>query len=176
MPGCPVRLVIASPDLDLTRGLSQLLAGHRDRVVVVEPDGAGEPADVVLHDTGDGRSRAEVLRRTGAAGWVPLHRGVEHILDLVEAAAGRGIDDSGRGASAEQDVHEPALSPRELEVLALIAEGLTNQQIADRACVSINSVKTYIRSAYRKIGVTSRSQAVVWGLRNGVVTPDGGAR
>ncbi len=40
---------------------------------------------------------------------------------------------------------------------------------ADRVFISINSVKTYIRSAYRKIGVTSRSQAVAWGLRNGLV-------
>ena len=45
------------------------------------------------------------------------------------------------------------LSPREAEVLALITRGLSNQEIADRAHVSINSIKTYIRSAYRKIGV-----------------------
>ena len=51
--------------------------------------------------------------------------------------------------------------------LALIAQGLSNQEIADRAYISINSVKTYIRTAYRKMGVTTRSQAVLWGVRNG---------
>lgn len=59
------------------------------------------------------------------------------------------------------------LSPREAEIIALITQGLTNQQIADRVYLSINSVKTYIRSAYRKIGVERRSQAVLWGVQNG---------
>lgn len=59
------------------------------------------------------------------------------------------------------------LSPREAEVLALITQGLTNLEIAERSYVSINSVKTYIRAAYRKIGVTSRSQAVRWGMQHG---------
>ena len=58
------------------------------------------------------------------------------------------------------------LSPREAEVLALICRGLSNQEIADRAHVSINSIKTYIRSAYRKIGVERRTQALLWALDN----------
>jgi NarL family two-component system response regulator LiaR len=61
------------------------------------------------------------------------------------------------------------LSARESEVLALIAQGLSNQEIADRAFLSINSVKTYIRSAYRKIGVERRTQAVIWATQNGFV-------
>jgi len=61
------------------------------------------------------------------------------------------------------------LSAREAEVLALIAQGLSNQEIADRAFLSINSVKTYVRSAYRKIGVERRTQAVLWATRNGFV-------
>ena len=59
------------------------------------------------------------------------------------------------------------LSPREAEVIALITQGLSNQQIADRAYLSINSVKTYIRAAYRKIGVQNRTHAVRWGMTNG---------
>ena len=59
------------------------------------------------------------------------------------------------------------MSPREAEVIALITQGLSNQEIADRAFLSINSVKTYIRSAYRKIGVTKRTQAVIWAIDNG---------
>ncbi len=64
---------------------------------------------------------------------------------------------------------EHSLSAREAEVLALIAQGLSNQEIADRAFLSINSVKTYIRSAYRKIGVERRTQAVLWATQNGFV-------
>ena len=59
------------------------------------------------------------------------------------------------------------LSPREAEIIALITQGLSNQEIADRAFLSINSVKTYIRSAYRKMGVERRSQAVLWGVQYG---------
>ena len=59
------------------------------------------------------------------------------------------------------------LSPREAEVLALITRGLSNQEIAERAHVSINSIKSYVRSAYRKIGVERRTQAVLWALANG---------
>ncbi|GAB3259118.1 response regulator transcription factor [Nocardioides dilutus] len=59
------------------------------------------------------------------------------------------------------------LSSREAEIVALITQGLSNKAIAERAYLSINSVKTYIRSAYRKMQVTSRSQAVLWGVENG---------
>jgi NarL family two-component system response regulator LiaR len=59
------------------------------------------------------------------------------------------------------------LSSREAEIIALITQGLSNQEIADRAFLSINSIKTYIRSAYRKMQVTSRSQAVLWGVEHG---------
>lgn len=59
------------------------------------------------------------------------------------------------------------LTHREAEVIALITQGLSNQDIAARTFLSINSVKTYIRSAYRKMSVTTRSQAVLWGVSHG---------
>lgn len=49
----------------------------------------------------------------------------------------------------------------------MIAAGMSNREIADRNSLSINSVKTYIRTAYRKIGARSRSQAVRWAVENG---------
>lgn len=63
------------------------------------------------------------------------------------------------------------LSARESEVLVLITQGYTNNDIAARSYLSINSVKSYIRSAYRKIDVERRSQAVRWGMENGML-PD----
>jgi DNA-binding CsgD family transcriptional regulator len=66
-------------------------------------------------------------------------------------------------------LHETyGLSRREADVLHLIACGLSNQEIAGSLYLSINSVKTYIRSAYRRIGVTRRSQAVAWSVRRGL--------
>lgn len=74
------------------------------------------------------------------------------------------------------DVAEPtrtsgevdSLTDRERETLANIATGRSNEQIATEMGISLNSVKSYIRSAYRKIGVQSRSQAVLWAVSNGV--------
>ena len=60
-----------------------------------------------------------------------------------------------------------SLTAREAEIVSMIAQGYSNQEIADRAHLSINSVKSYIRNAYRKIGVTRRSQAVAWALDHG---------
>jgi DNA-binding NarL/FixJ family response regulator len=63
---------------------------------------------------------------------------------------------------------EEGLTARESEVLCLITQGLTNAQIVERTSLSINSIKSYIRSCYRKIGVDSRSRAVLWGVDHGM--------
>ena len=62
------------------------------------------------------------------------------------------------------------LSPRESEVLRLVVLGHSNQAIAESIFLSINSVKTYIRSTYRKINVTTRAQAIVWAIQHGFPT------
>jgi len=64
-----------------------------------------------------------------------------------------------------------ALSTREEQVLSGVCAGLSNEDIAAELYVSINSIKTYIRSAYRKMGVTRRGQAVVWGMQRGYGEP-----
>jgi DNA-binding NarL/FixJ family response regulator len=66
---------------------------------------------------------------------------------------------------------EEGLTAREAEVVALITQGYSNADIAKRASLSINSVKSYIRTSYRKMGVTSRTNAVLWGLDHGM-SPD----
>ncbi|GAA3580490.1 response regulator transcription factor [Microlunatus spumicola] len=63
------------------------------------------------------------------------------------------------------------LSDRESEVLALITQGKSNAEIAALCYLSINTVKSYVRSVYRKIDVESRTKAVLWGVENGF-TPD----
>jgi NarL family two-component system response regulator LiaR len=78
-----------------------------------------------------------------------------------------GDHETSVGSAGDWPGRDHGLSPREAEILALITQGLTNQQIADRVYLSINSVKTYIRSAYRKIHVERRSQAVLWGVGHG---------
>ena len=51
-------------------------------------------------------------------------------------------------------------------MIALITQGLTNPEIAARSYITGNSLKSYIRSAYRKMGVERRSQAVLWGIKH----------
>ena len=62
---------------------------------------------------------------------------------------------------------ELGLSSRESEVLSLICRGLSNDEITSHAFIGINTVKTHIRTLYRKIGVSRRTQAVRWGLEHG---------
>ncbi len=78
-----------------------------------------------------------------------------------------GDHETSVGGAGDWPGRAAGLSPREAEVIALITQGLSNQEIADRVFLSINSIKTYIRTAYRKMGVTSRTQAVIWGVGNG---------
>jgi DNA-binding NarL/FixJ family response regulator len=64
------------------------------------------------------------------------------------------------------------LTPREQEVLGLIVRGRSNEELAAELYLSINTVKSLIRSVYRKLDVTSRSQAVAWGVEHGFPTAD----
>ncbi|MGA8256833.1 MAG: LuxR C-terminal-related transcriptional regulator [Nocardioides sp.] len=66
----------------------------------------------------------------------------------------------------------PSLTQRECEVMSGIAAGYSNAEIAQHLYLSSNSVKTYIRGAYSKAGVTTRAQAVLWGVRHGFVDLD----
>jgi DNA-binding NarL/FixJ family response regulator len=63
------------------------------------------------------------------------------------------------------------LTDRESEILALITQGKSNAEVATLTYLSPNTIKSYIRTIYRKINVTSRTQAVLWGVRHGF-TPD----
>ena len=63
------------------------------------------------------------------------------------------------------------LTDRESEILALITQGMSNAQVAELTFLSPNTIKSYIRTIYRKLGVESRTQAVLWGVRHGF-SPD----
>jgi len=72
--------------------------------------------------------------------------------------------------SPEPDLVEP-LSERELEVLALIARGLTNREIASRLFLSLNTVKAHTRNIYGKLGVHNRTKAVARAQTLGILPP-----
>jgi DNA-binding NarL/FixJ family response regulator len=92
-----------------------------------------------------------------------VHAG-EVVISEVSARArsAPGLDWPGRGEG---------LSEREAEILALITQGMSNADVARLTYLSPNTVKSYIRTIYRKLGVGSRTQAVLWGVDHGF-TPD----
>ena len=117
-------------------------------------------------------------RAAGAAGYLSKSLSAAELVAGIVALHDRDRT-QGRPAPHETEAVAPTwpgqshgLSEREAEMLTFIVRGLTNEDIAARAYLSINTVKTYIRTAYRKIGVTSRSQAVAWGFRHGFESTD----
>jgi len=104
----------------------------------------------------------------GAQAWVSMsvHAGeLVRSIELVAAGAPVGQNEDRMGTLA-------GLSTREVEVLALITQGLSNKEIAEKLVVSVNTLKSHIRQAYRKIDVTTRSQAVSWAITHGFAPPD----
>jgi LuxR family maltose regulon positive regulatory protein len=101
-----------------------------------------------------------------------LSRGIasEYVRLLL---AGFPVEEQGPSGAATSQSPDAALidplSERELEVLQLIAEGLTNQEIASRLVVSQNTVKVHTRNIHSKLGVHSRMQAVVKARALGVL-------
>jgi DNA-binding NarL/FixJ family response regulator len=98
----------------------------------------------------------------------------EELVQVIEDAVA-GTLDSDDNVAEEWDVkdylgREAGLSPRESSILQLVVMGRGNQDIAQELYLSINSVKTYIRSTYRKIDATSRGQAIIWAVRQGFLT------
>lgn len=63
----------------------------------------------------------------------------------------------------------PALSPRELEVLRLVSQGLAKRQIADVLGISLNTVKRHVSNIFNKLSVNDRAQAAVWAARHNLV-------
>lgn len=64
------------------------------------------------------------------------------------------------------------LSEREMEFLKLMTRGLSNKEMADNLCISIRTVQGHLRQIFKKLGVSSRTEAVVYALKEGLVTLD----
>ena len=109
----------------------------------------------------------------GASGYLSkVLTGPEVVAALERVMRGEvviitGDNGTSVGGAGDWPGRSAGLSPRDGEMLALISQGLSNLEIADRAFISLNTVKTYIRASYRKIGVTRRPQAVGWAMTNG---------
>jgi NarL family two-component system response regulator LiaR len=130
-------------------------------------------AKVVIYSWNLKRELIDQALAAGARGYLSkVLTGPEIVKALERVMAGEivvltGSHETSVGGPGDWPGRSAGLSSREAEMLALITQGLSNKEVAARAFIGMNSVKTYIRSAYKKIGVTSRTQAVLWAIDNG---------
>jgi DNA-binding NarL/FixJ family response regulator len=119
----------------------------------------------------------ESARRQGVHGYLSKTLSARELVAALEAVhAGEVvISDAPRRARSAPGLDWPGqregLTDRESEILALITQGMSNADVATLTFLSPNTVKSYIRTIYRKIDVASRTQAVLWGVEHGF-TPD----
>jgi DNA-binding NarL/FixJ family response regulator len=120
----------------------------------------------------------------GADGYLVKSEDPQRILEAVRdvhrgdavlsAAATRAVVAALRGRGSEAEPM-PAFTPREEDVLALVAEGRTNQQIARALFVEVTTVKSHLSHALAKLGLDSRVQAGRWGQQHRGAGPRGRA-
>jgi NarL family two-component system response regulator LiaR len=114
----------------------------------------------------------------GAASYIMKDIAPEALVEtLRRVAAGEAVFDTGvaqrvldrrrGGVSSDSDI----LSPREMEVLGLMARGLTNRRIAAELWISEATVKSHVSHILAKLGQSDRTQAIVFAMRSGLVPP-----
>jgi len=142
-------------------------------------DHAPQVAVIALTTYADDRSVMEALR-VGARGYLTKDAGAEEIRRALEAvvrgeaaidpAVQRHLVDALAGGAPARGPAAAALpdrlTPREAEVLTLIAQGLSNAEIADRLVVTEATVKSHINHLFTKTGVRDRAQAVTYAYRH----------
>jgi DNA-binding CsgD family transcriptional regulator len=160
-----LRVAVYAVDLARRTALSRVVAeaGH----IVV---GTQEPADAVLADGDCMPGEIRPVVTLGGAdydlpGVLSRHASACQIDAAIRAVSAGLIVrlpdamDAGFGAMRETDAHA-LLTPRELEVLAALAEGMTNKAIARRLNISLHTVKFHVESLFRKLGARTRTEAV----------------
>lgn len=141
------------------------------------PDAAARvPALVLLRD-GPPRGWAMRAVRSGARAALPRSASAGAIVAAVEAAAAglavvptEALDGAPRATGAPHGPPNPqALTAREAQILALLADGLVNKEIAARLGISRHTVKSHLDALFHKLGVATRAEAVAVGARAGVI-------
>ena len=127
---------------------------------------------IVLSSFHDHESVYTMLRN-GAVGYLTKDSIAQDLAETIRATfQGNMVFSSEIGAqlvSPPQPVVNFHLTDRELEVLVLLAEGLTNQQSAQRLSISISTLKFHMNNIYEKLGVQTRSEALVLAAKNNLV-------
>ncbi|GAA1264605.1 DNA-binding response regulator [Planotetraspora silvatica] len=118
--------------------------------------------------------------RAGALAYLSKSAGVDQVVASVRAAArGESLLEPRIAARLVREVreagaHRPVdpLSPRELDVLRVLARGRSNRQIARTLAITEDTVKAHVSSILAKLGLADRTQAAIFGLQQGLVPLD----
>ena len=168
-----LRVAVVASDATVRSRLAALVArsGHE----VVEMTAA---SDAILTDGAiDSSPRAPAVAigpvEGDLAGWLPPDATVEQIDAALRAVAAgltvRGPSPQNRNFGPLAEEAWPVLTPREIEVLAALRDGLSNKAAARRLGISPHTVKFHIESLFKKLGAASRAEAVVKGLKRQIV-------
>jgi DNA-binding NarL/FixJ family response regulator len=112
----------------------------------------------------------------GAAGYLLKDAEADDVADAIRTVAAGdvvlppAVARTLVAASRRPSAPEPSLTAREREVIALVAAGHTNQQIATRLGVSERTARTHVSNILTKLGLSSRTQAALWAERHGLTT------
>jgi two-component system response regulator DesR len=145
--------------------LVDLFTGDQSGIDICQSVRSASPGTQVLLISGAGQVSDATARRAGAAGFVSKDLDASDVVKAVRMV-GLGMNVFTPGS----DPTPLGLSPREREVLDLIAEGATNRQIAERLFLSTHTVKEHTSALYRKLGVRNRAEAVQRAQRSGLLT------
>ncbi|MGQ0650389.1 MAG: response regulator transcription factor [Gemmatimonadaceae bacterium] len=172
-PDVARRIDVALISVDETSRLRSVLASLDEHVSL--------PPLVVLCET-DRLDQGRALFRLGLRALLPRNAGAREIVAALEAANAGLIAlapealEAVTAAPTRETVRLQApsgtgvpLSPREREILALVADGLGNKIVASRLGISEHTVKTHISSIFAKLGADTRAEAVAIGARQGML-------
>ena len=134
--------------------LVDLFLGERSGAELCEAIRAASPETRVLLISGAGWISPQAARTAGASGFVSKDWSADEVASAVRMV-GKGMTVFGR----QEEAPATPLSEREREVLALIASGRTNREIAAALYLSPHTVKEHASSLYRKLGVKNRAEA-----------------
>jgi DNA-binding NarL/FixJ family response regulator len=170
-PRRALRVAIVTTDPKRRRELARLVVAAGHTVAVDGDEIAGADADVVLAD-GAVPSTLAPLVTLGVddveqAGSLPIGASGAQIDAALRAAAAGLIvrpAEASRGFGAGERASAALITPRELEILTSIADGLSNKAIARRLEISQHTVKFHIESLFRKLDARTRAEAVAKGL------------
>jgi two-component system response regulator NreC len=123
------------------------------------------------------------MLQAGASGYVPKRAAPEDLISAIRAAFAGEIylypslakalvsDYLGRSRTNPEEASLEALTPREAEVLELLAEGLSNDEIAERLVISRHTVARHRENLMGKLNLHSRSELVKYAIRKGLIAP-----